>query len=708
MAEIKTTFQQLSDGKFSSLAHPESKKNWLLEGLYPSLPVEIARIAETYLTLLAGVANKTNGVDLQFARSGLLRQIRPNDRLDYVRKQFSNWSELPDLPKLPKTSRLIKRLGIGSNDFDIKWGKKMEFSEADEESFSRILFDTGLSFFGGLAIMPIDEIELGKLKILAAEKKAGELKDGGNLIEERVTPDNWRHAFFLLPNGVSVDIGYGKRKENYVGEIVFNVEGKDVFMIHTGSNVYSELKMFTDTRSGDDVSNKSQLAINLRVKKAPPLTLNARDLFEARNIVDSPGHIKATSIPPESLLVNAVHEALRDLRTCGIFFPGRMDSNNQFIERVFDRGTWSYLRRIFNRAREVFRRDEHQKVIPEPMQGEYIKDQAVAFNANPYDALVLAIMTDNLRIFPFFADVPVYFFYRLLTSDTFTNELVRDETNVNSRTRLPRYLRNWESVARQKAHWLKTEYPGLKLMLNASVGKPRNVEKGGDKMTVEDLEKLFEKEPGILTFNPTNDYSKYFIEEINYNGLFKDKVQVMNKLIETASIVIPFNSVQKVSQALLRFIDKRERSFIYWDSLLNELNIHESQIDDIKRFYYDSGLMTPLGEVDSNIATFTPPEILSEIWDDRIQIPKARVKNFIEKIIKSDPDLVEVITPMKPEVAAYLFSKYHLPNIYPSAAAIFYHPPGSYDLKLQAANLLVWASSEQTSQSNGKNNNNFS
>lgn len=705
MAEIKTTFQQLSDGKFSSLAHPESKKNWLLEGLYPSLPVEIARIAETYLTLLAGVANKTNGVDLQFARSGLLRQIRPNDRLDYVRKQFSNWSELPDLPKLPKTSRLIKRLGIGSNDFDIKWGKKMEFSEDDEEFFSRILFDTGLSFFGGLAIMPIDEIELGKLKILAAEKKAGELKDGGNLIEERVTPDNWRHAFFLLPNGVSVDIGYGKRKENYVGEIIFNVGGKDIFMIHTGSNVYSEQKMFTDTRSGDDVSDKSQLAINLRVKNAPPLTLNARDLFEAKYTVDGPAHIKASLIPPESLLVNAVHEALRDLRTCGIFFPGLMDNDNQFIERVFDRSTWSYLRRVFNEAREVFRRDGHQKFIPESMQAEFIKDQAVAFNANPYDALVLAIMTDNLRIFPFFADVPVYFFYRLLTSDTLTHELVRDETNVDLRTRLPKYQRNLTSIARQKAHWLKTEYPGLKLILNASVGKPRNVEKGGDKMTVEDLEELFEKEPGILTFNPTSDYSTYFIEEINYSGLFKDKVQVMNKLIETASIVIPFNSVQKVSQALLRFIDKRERSFIYWDSLLNELNIHESQIDDIKRFYYDSGLMTPLGEVDSNIATFTPPEILSEIWDDRIKIPSARVENLVGGIIKSDKELLDAISPMRIETAAHLFSKYYLRKVYPTAAAIFYRPPSIYDLRIQANNLMEWASGEYTNDNKVSNGN---
>ncbi|MBI2641792.1 hypothetical protein HYW87_04355 [Candidatus Roizmanbacteria bacterium] len=662
-------------------AHQQSpSKPWFLEGIFPKAPEEILGLAETYMSIVVNTANH-RGISVDFARSGLLRKIKPNPQIDQVRQRFGTIFSLQGIRQQPSAHRLIKSLAtLGPNDFDVKIGSNRPdrlFTEEDESLANSILFDSALSLFGGLAIREPTIEETGILSRGTIEEQIkNKRRYVGKYIDETVDKD-WKHMIFDLPNEILIDVSFGERAGNKVGEIIFSQHGRDAFVIHLGSHAYDERKTQTDTRSGARVSSKAQLATPLLVNSAPPLRIDEGEIHRLLEIVNSPGHIESSSIPPDSQFASVIHQALRELRINGGFYIGeKSDSAKTLIKRMFDRYTWGHLRKIFNKATELLKAGE--LIVSPEMESNYVKDILVMLEASPYRALVGAIMTDNLRIFPFFREVPVYYFYDLLTSDAFTFEMVQDPNIASQRTYMPKYRRNWSAVLRSERLWERSDVDGIKLFWLAVINQSRDLT--NPQLTLPQLGKLIDKQ-GALALESNLRYDEYRRSEANHIDRIRDAAKAMYDFLHLAEANPELKSqIDKVLRILEGFTKKRERSTVALDSLLEDLNVDDVFLPEIRSFFYRSGIMTPLGSPDSNLCTFTPPSILDSIWQ---KTSKLNLWPKVEKVVKgriySNRVLKQKAGEAPKTAVRYVVNKGIRPT-YARPEAALYYPPSNTQL----------------------------
>lgn len=410
-----------------------------------------------------------DGQSLPLALTGSLaaRILSENPRIEVVRQQLANLRRILPSGAPQSLVTLTEELARGPYDLDIKAGTDPDSQERFRNRFFNAAGQVlGIKADDYFASQGDDYPKEGK-----RQRVSGQVEGLG-----------MEYSFGPIPSN--------PRKEN--GQVRFVKNGQEIFIVHFGFFPDDYEGYLADKRAGGAlVSNKLQMALPLgRNGENIVLTESDEVLAKKRKLLFLPDSF---SIESTGESTQDMEIALRAIRY-GIFYH----QGNQ-VDDLFTAPALERLSQVFKKARETFSSLGPSEIL----QRCYQKEILVCLEADPYLFLQVAERTGLFFLFPYFCQTPASFVRGILTANALTLEMVEDPENPLTKTLLPLYRRNQAAVLRQAELYLKSQFSGGKLFVDALDKRLRQEQN----LSLADLEKLTRE---VFSFQTA---SRYLTEE---------------------------------------------------------------------------------------------------------------------------------------------------------------------------------------------------
>lgn len=570
----------------------------IFERFYPDLPSDLVSHADRLMAdILFTIINDDNGCNLI---GSLARRIAEsnkgwdNPNFERVRRQFSHLSELNP------NDKILLELSRGYYDIDMK-------STLPSDTLGARLLDNVADYFHQFNVKDILEEEKG----------------------------NRRYIRGQLNGNLQIEASFGAIPTNNLfknGTISFIYGEKELFVVHIGTYPKTYDEIIADKRSGELLSKKSGLNLDLR-KAGNSIVIDKESIEIAEKIMNEPDDFESDAIGD---LPSEVERTLRSIRIAILHhrYIGDQIINSfitsRYISPLFTSRAMVRMGKIFHEAVANFAKPETQPSDTTKLL--YMKELIVSAAADPFLFMILAESFHFLNIVPRcgYPCLP----RKVLTSDAFSSYTIE---MVNSRARLvPLYKRNHQFVLTQWDKWQANpnREKGLRLLYQGLDGHQRS--------------------PGDIT----SDEFYLLISRFDFSDLSPLVYRQGHLLFETPEYPPNLSKIMMIpwlcAQGHLTYVNSTyapENPDIIFQELQDkdtDVSSNEGRSVINKRL----GLIIKARQRGANIPIDVPDESIAFLYDKISQLGFDRVEEIIYNLLRT---------------------KY-----YPTNKALFYFPPPYY------------------------------